>query len=695
MYKILNNLKISFRATLSVTLFIATLIYSSYGAYISVGTNVDFAEKEKLGNYYQRPLMKILYHANLLQSELAANSSNTQGLITGIDTGMDELKDVQDMAGEDLQFTEEGLASRDRSHLGYNEVSTKWTNFKNDVANKNAGENLKSFIADIRGMISHAGDTSNLVLDPDLDSYYLMDVTLLALPQTINRVGDIASYVLPLLQNPLLIGTPEKIKFHSFEEMNKEADIARIKGNFDTSYKEDKNFYGVSLSYEKNTKSLLEAYIKTGNEFDEILDQLSQGKIVSVEEFKAAANNAITAANNLEEASLNELDALLQVRADHFKNDQLTKLGYAGLGVLISVIFYIIVVRSIVSPLSDLTRIMTKVAGSDLSEEVPYKDSRSEIGSIAQALEVFKNNRLETIKLEKAQKEAEERSAQEKRSMLDNLANGFEKGVQGMITSIASASSQLSQTAEAMSKVADDTNKQSVEVASASEQASHNVQSVASAAEEMAATVQEISKQISLSNNVVNDAREKAEIADNSSKELVEMSKSVGAIATLIEDIAGQINLLALNATIESARSGEAGKGFAVVANEVKNLATQTAKATEQIRQQLEAVQNTAAGVAGSLGQVREAIAKVSEGSAAIAAAVEEQSAATQEIVSNMNTATQGVEQINGGIFAIKGGTNSTTDATRQVLEAARTLSGQATQMDKEVKTFLQNLLAA
>ena len=440
---------------------------------------------------------------------------------------------------------------------------------------------------------------------------------------------------------------------------------------------------------------MLEAYIKTGNEFDEILDQLSQGKIVSVEEFKAAANNAITAANNLEEASLNELDALLQVRADHFKNDQLTKLGYAGLGVLISVIFYIIVVRSIVSPLSDLTRIMTKVAGSDLSEEVPYKDSRSEIGSIAQALEVFKNNRLETIKLEKAQKKAEERSAQEKRSMLDNLANGFEKGVQGMITSIASASSQLSQTAEAMSKVADDTNKQSVEVASASEQASHNVQSVASAAEEMAATVQEISKQISLSNNVVNDAREKAEIADNSSKELVEMSKSVGAIATLIEDIAGQINLLALNATIESARSGEAGKGFAVVANEVKNLATQTAKATEQIRQQLEAVQNTAAGVAGSLGQVREAIAKVSEGSAAIAAAVEEQSAATQEIVSNMNTATQGVEQINGGIFAIKCGTNSTTDATRQVLEAARTLSGQATQMDKEVKTFLQNLLAA
>jgi methyl-accepting chemotaxis protein len=365
------------------------------------------------------------------------------------------------------------------------------------------------------------------------------------------------------------------------------------------------------------------------------------------------------------------------------------------LALLIAAFSWISSSRKVVRPINNMTKAMESLAANRLDMEIPYLGQKDEVGGMAEALQVFKKNAIDTQRLRDEQKALEERATKDKRAMLNNLANGFEQGVQGMITSIASASSQLSQTAEAMSKVADDTNKKSVDVASASEQASHNVQSVASAAEEMAATVQEISKQISLSNNVVNDAREKAEIADNSSKELVEMSKSVGAIATLIEDIAGQINLLALNATIESARSGEAGKGFAVVANEVKNLATQTAKATEQIRQQLEAVQNTAAGVAGSLGQVREAIAKVSEGSAAIAAAVEEQSAATQEIVSNMNTATQGVEQINGGIFAIKGGTNSTTDATRQVLEAARTLSGQATQMDKEVKTFLQNLLAA
>jgi methyl-accepting chemotaxis protein len=185
---------------------------------------------------------------------------------------------------------------------------------------------------------------------------------------------------------------------------------------------------------------------------------------------------------------------------------------------------------------------------------------------------------------------------------------------------------------------------------------------------------------------------QKAETADASSRELVEMSRAVGAIADLIEKIAGQTNLLALNATIESARAGEAGKGFAVVANEVKNLATQTAKATDQIRQQLDGVQKTAVSVADILGSVKESIGKVSESSSTIAAAVEQQSVATQEIVSNMSTATVGVEQINKGIFSIKNGTESTSASTSQVLDAAKMLSEHAERMDTEVKTFLKNI---
>ncbi|WP_148260466.1 methyl-accepting chemotaxis protein [Micavibrio aeruginosavorus] len=355
---------------------------------------------------------------------------------------------------------------------------------------------------------------------------------------------------------------------------------------------------------------------------------------------------------------------------------------------------YLLSSQGIAKPLARSVDVLKKLANNELDVEVKGADRKDEVGDVARAAEFFKESLIKQRDMVDAEKR-EQVLKEQRQKRVQELIQSFDINATQTVSTVASASTQLSQTAESMSKIADETNRQSVEVASASEQASHNVQSVASAAEEMAATVQEISRQIAISNNMVQDAMTKAEAADASSRELVDMSSAVGAIATLIEDIAGQINLLALNATIESARSGEAGKGFAVVANEVKNLATQTAKATEQIRQQLDGVQKTAVNVADVLLSVREAIGKVDETSATIAAAVEEQAAATQEIVSNMNTATQGVEQINGGIFSIKGGTDSTTAATREVLDAARMLSVQAEKMDGEVKSFLRDIQAA
>jgi methyl-accepting chemotaxis protein len=337
---------------------------------------------------------------------------------------------------------------------------------------------------------------------------------------------------------------------------------------------------------------------------------------------------------------------------------------------------------------------LENLINGNLEVDVVGAERRDEVGDVARAAKMFKEVLVKNREMAAAEKLEQERK-EKRQQRVQELIQGFDVNATETVSTVAAASTELSQTAEEMSKIAGETNSRSVEVASASELASHNVQSVATAAEEMAATIQEISKQVTMSNDVVREALVKAEAANDSSRHLVDMSKSVGEIATMIEDITGRINLLALNATIESARSGEAGKGFAVVANEVKNLATQTAQATDQIRQQLEAVQTTAVGVAGSLNEVRESIIRVSEGSAAISAAVEEQSAATQEIVSNMSNATQGVEQINGGILAIKGGTTSTTAATAQVVDAARMLSVQAEKMDKEVKTFLHDILAA
>ncbi len=218
---------------------------------------------------------------------------------------------------------------------------------------------------------------------------------------------------------------------------------------------------------------------------------------------------------------------------------------------------------------------------------------------------------------------------------------------------------------------------------------------MASAAEEMAATIQEISKQISMSTQIVGTAMQNAQTADGASKERVEASITIGGVADLIEDIASQINLLALNATIESARAGEAGKGFAVVANEVKNLASQATDATEQIRKQLTGMQHISNNVVTVLAEVKGSIDKISEVSSALAAAVEEQSAATNEIVNNMQVASQGVAQINSNIGSIKTSADTTSASTQQVLEAAEMMSQEASKLDANVRTFLQDIRAA
>ena len=377
--------------------------------------------------------------------------------------------------------------------------------------------------------------------------------------------------------------------------------------------------------------------------------------------------------------------------------DNATRILVAGM--VISVISgmgigWLIASEGVTKPLKRIVTVLQRLSQGDLAVEIIDARRKDEVGDVAQTALIFKEALLKNRELAEAERQEQERKIARQKT-IDGLIFTFDRTATETVTTVASASTQLSLTAEEMSRIASDTNHQSSEVASASRDASQNVQSVASAAEEMAATVQEISRQIVMSNELVRNALGKAEAADNSSRELVEMSRSVGAIATLIENITGQINLLALNATIESARSGEAGKGFAVVANEVKNLATQTARATEQIRQQLDGVQKTAVGVADMLGSVRESIGQVNESSAAIASAVEEQSAATKEIASNMYTATRGVEQINNGIVTIKGGTDSTTEATRQVVDAARMLSVQAEKMDTEVKSFLRSIQAA
>lgn len=363
-----------------------------------------------------------------------------------------------------------------------------------------------------------------------------------------------------------------------------------------------------------------------------------------------------------------------------------------AIGTIFFSIVGVIFIRGITRQLIAVNDVMTSLAEGDTSMEVPYVHRKDEIGEMARSVETFRENAIKAKKVEQEKVEAEKRAEEERRAGIEMLANKFEQRVQGIINTVASAATELLHTAESMADNVNEVSKKAGTVSTAAEQTTSNVQTVASAAEEMTASVKEISGQVSKSTLVVTETVEKAEKADEKAKLLEGAASEIGEVVRLIKDIAEQINLLALNATIESARAGEAGKGFAVVASEVKNLATQTTKATEEIAQQIESIQQISGDVVASLKAIQTSIHNVNEYAGSIASAVEEQSAVTDEIANNMQTAAYGTQSIRDNIGEVSNSSHEAQMMSGQVVEASRQLSKEAETLSREVSDFLSEI---
>jgi methyl-accepting chemotaxis protein len=464
------------------------------------------------------------------------------------------------------------------------------------------------------------------------------------------------------------------------------ADLDRLVGSFDLNAEEKVKFDAARAAlnaYAESAKSVIElAEVDAGTALSFMSD--TDSKYAGLE----ASLDAVAA---LEKAVGR---ATVDAAADTARNTSRIFLAMLGCAVILAVLITLLVSRLIARPIAVMTEVMTRLSSGDKDVAVPGSDRRDEIGEMAQAVSVFKEGMIRADRL--AADQAGAQQAKEARAQrLESSASRFDQNISGVVRAVSDTTAQLQSSAHSMSATADDGNRRAETVASASEEASANVQTVAAAATELSASIAEISRQVNVSNDIAGQAVKDIDRTNAIIESLAETAQRIGDIVSLINDIAGQTNLLALNATIEAARAGEAGRGFQVVAAEVKALANQTAKATEEITAQVGSIQGATQDSVKAIKGVSQTIRHISEIAEAISTAVEQQGTATNEIARNIQQAAVGTGEVSANITGVTKTASATGRAAEDVLKSAHDMAQQAELLRGEVDRFLDEVKAA
>jgi methyl-accepting chemotaxis protein len=482
----------------------------------------------------------------------------------------------------------------------------------------------------------------------------------------------------------LLAETPEEIA-------KVQAEIDQNSAAFRTAMQTAKAaFLGDKANFDESMTSF--------NAFRADLDEIAakmkagdHGAALAILRGKAAESARV---NGLKNEAILEFSAK---KADAFMTSAVvtsSEVEQLGIGLLIAAlvtgaVIATLIARSIAQPIGAITGVMGELAADHLTVEVPFAGRGDEIGTMAKAVRHFKDQLLRVRQLEADQEEQKRRAELDRQAAMRKMADSFEESVGKVIETVTSAATELQAASGQMASTATETSGQATTVAASAQQATANVQTVAAATEELASSIKEIAHQVERSQTVSVRAGKEAGSTTAQIRALSDNVNKIGEIVNLINDIAAQTNLLALNATIEAARAGDAGKGFAVVAGEVKNLANQTARATNEIASQIQAVQEATKGAVHAIDSISGVIGEMSEISAAVAAAVEQQSSATGEIARNVEQAAEGTAEVSSNIVSVEQAARETGAAAEQIKSSATDLSRQAEYLRHEVSQFL------
>ncbi|MCP1740827.1 methyl-accepting chemotaxis protein [Bradyrhizobium japonicum] len=482
-------------------------------------------------------------------------------------------------------------------------------------------------------------------------------------------------------------------------DAEKKADISRSQGRNDQIVMTLQELRGnpatpanVAAALEKFNSIYIEEF---GRELKLVKDGAISGKYEhDVDTYYAATQRGLSTIIDVRDAFYDNAEQILAGASSAARTS--FTIALAGLlAVLIASAGLIVMVRRrVCAPIVSLTTRMSHLADGDVADEIPGAERSDEIGAMAAAVQVFKDNMIRADRLA-AEKQAENDSKMRRAQALDGLTRAFEAKVTELVGGLSKASSTMESTAQSMTSTAAQTNSQAAVVAAASQQTSTNVQTVASATEELTSSISEIGRQVAQSTEIAARAVDNARRTGDTARTLAEGAQKIGDVVTLIQSIAEQTNLLALNATIEAARAGDAGRGFAVVASEVKSLAGQTAKATTEISEQITAIQSASDETVNAIRNVADVIAEIDQIGTAIAAAIEEQGSATREISRSVQEAARGTQEVNTNISGVQRAADDTGAAAREVLGAAEQLSTQSRDLAGQFDRFLGEVRAA
>ena len=573
----------------------------------------------------------------------------------------------------------EALAKAEQEDNGALGVTQKTRDLIVMLKDSTEDKEADGLVGKVVELISTLSDNSNITLDPDGDTYFIGDIVVNQSAALLMHADELIQSVRAVDSDP---SEDHKIAYAEARDGviasagSVATDLAKaVKNNTDGTLKQSLEEDGKVIA------GLAAKLVETAQGSD-------RGALVAAAHKLNKDIYSFAAKNN------DELERLLNVRIDGYYHVLETRIAIAAITVLLGLLIMGMIIRSITAPLSLVTGLMGRLTQGDLSIEVPRSDRRDEIGVLMRSLQAFHDSAIEreqAAKMEAQRSEADKLRAQK----IQKITSDFESKVQGIVSTVAAASTELAHTAEEVTKVMERNSDNAKNAAASSVQTTSNVQSVASAAEEMSASVKEISAQVQRTNQLANDSRSKTIAADEKASVLSVAAHKVSEAVTLIANIADQINLLALNATIESARAGDAGKGFAVVASEVKNLANQTNKSVEDVGKVIQEVNSASAEIIEALRSIKESVENVSNASSNIAAAVEEQSATTNEITRNMHSAAQGTQVISDSLDSVSDSSVQASSAAGQVLSAAQELSRQSEDLNREVGEFLSSIRSA